>query len=715
MGPRPSDPTPDVSLDPEAIIAHELEAEDFLDLIYGTRPSWIDLPSKVGPYWVPFHLEWPSDATVSRRIDSCLRDSENLYYSVGQFAKRGRNIEDVLPLRWLWADLDEVHPSAAADFGGLLPTIAIETSPGRYQALWKLTKLVPPVVAEKVNQGLSYALDADKSGWDLTQVLRLPGTRNFKYPGGPAIRVLWYADDVEYDIREVWRAVRGAVPQMEWEANGLSGSGAGGAGAGIVPRRPISSRAKRLLGASVAEVVEGERSARLWELECLLAEAGLEAEEIYALVWPCAWNKWRGVASGDRRLRGDIRKAMAHVKRTAAAAGPSIGGPKGSVLKDQGVDQDADEEAGEETGEAKPDEAQERLPFIGYSSFMAMEMEDPKWLIEDIWTAGSHGIIGGEPKTNKTTIALAMGLSIASGKPFLGQYVVGVQGPVLMVQEENAPWMMQDRLRKIAAYYGLISTAETHTTVAEPGALGKMSLELDFPTDVPLKLLNNYGFDLAVEEHREMLEAEIDETRPVLLILDPLYLILGGADQNQVNTLVPFLKWLLQVRNEYGCAIAVLHHFRKQSNNGVAVRAGQRLMGNAILHGWVDSALYMEKLDDVRPGWVKVGLEKEFRSMAPQSSSALSISMGDPGSLEMTVEIEGHGVEQVIMDIVLNEPGVTVRQVAETTGMDKRTVLARVRGGSGGIEVVSGKKGRGHSHRLFPAGTTNGSAAGSKA
>jgi len=283
-----------------------------------------------------------------------------------------------------------------------------------------------------------------------------------------------------------------------------------------------------------------------------------------------------------------------------------------------------------------------------------------------------------------------------------------------MVQEENAPWMMQDRLRKIAAYYGLISTAETHTTVAGPGALGKTSLELDFPTDVPLKLLNNYGFDLAVEEHREMLEAEIDETRPVFVILDPLYLILGGADQNQVNTLVPFLKWLLQVRNEYGCAIAVLHHFRKQSNNGVAVRSGQRLMGNAILHGWVDSALYMEKLDDVRPGWVKVGLEKEFRSMAPQAASSLALSMGDPGSLEMKLEIEGHGVEQVIMDIVLNQPGVTVRQVSEAIGMDKRTVLARIRGGNGEIELVSGKKGRGHSHRLYVAGT-NGSKTGATA
>jgi hypothetical protein len=668
----------------------EWDAEDFLDLVWGERQGWVDIPAKVNQYWIPFHLHWPADEVVTRRIDSSLRDGENLYYSVAQFKRRGRNIEDTMSSKWLWADLDEVHPSAATALG-VLPTVAIESSPGRYQALWELDRWCSPAVTEKLNRGLTYALDADKGGWDLTQVLRLPGTRNFKYPDAPMVKVMWLHEDDPYDPREVWQIVKRAVPATELE----------GATSVVLPRRPLPRRARTLLRTPSDQVVEGERSARLWELECMLVEAGLTAEEIFGLVWPCAWNKWKGIASGDRRLKQDIRKALSHVSRKKAL-GAKESVEQSTDERPQGTGEDHDDAGPDDESQEEP---HERLPFIGYGSFMAMVMEDPKWLIEDIWTAQSHGIIGGEPKTNKTTIALALALSVASGQAFLGQHPVGVQGPVLMVQEENAPWMMQDRLRKIAAYYGLISKKEAHFRESSVGALGSTSLELDFPVDVPLKLLNNYGFDLAVEEHREMLEAEISEAKPVLVILDPLYLILGGADQNHVKELVPFLKWLLGIRNEHGCAIALIHHFRKEGQGGSVVRPGQRLMGNAIFHGWVDSALYMSALPEEREGWVRVGIEKEFRSMAPQKSMQMGITMGDPGSLEMSVELESHGVEDKILDIVLEEPGVTVNQISELLGLDKRTILARVRGGTSGIEVKTGKKGRGRSHQLYPAGS----------
>src|SRR4029077_17345333 len=131
---------------------------------------------------------------------------EDLYYSVAQFSQRGRKIEDVLPTRWLWADLDEVHPSSATALG-LMPTVAIESSPGRFQALWRLSREVSVATLEKLNRGLTYALDADKGGWDLTQVLRIPGTRNFKYEGAPLVRLLWINEET-YEPQGIWRVVR---------------------------------------------------------------------------------------------------------------------------------------------------------------------------------------------------------------------------------------------------------------------------------------------------------------------------------------------------------------------------------------------------------------------------------------------------------------------------------------------------------------------------
>src|SRR5262245_61213550 len=141
-----------------------MEAEDFLTWIWGEDDEgWVDLPAKVNGYWIPCPREWPpyDESQLSLRIDRCLYDEEDLYFSVAKFSKRGRNIEDVLPMAWLWADLDEVNPTVATKLG-LMPTVAVESSPGRYQAYWHLDRKYKPATIKRLNQALTYALGADK-------------------------------------------------------------------------------------------------------------------------------------------------------------------------------------------------------------------------------------------------------------------------------------------------------------------------------------------------------------------------------------------------------------------------------------------------------------------------------------------------------------------------------------------------------------------------
>jgi RecA-family ATPase len=305
-------------------------------------------------------------------------------------------------------------------------------------------------------------------------------------------------------------------------------------------------------------------------------------------------------------------------------------------------------------------------------------MEEPKWLIEDIWTAGSHGIIGGEPKTSKTTLALALALAVASGQPFLGRYAVGTQGPVLMVQEENAPWMMQDRMRKLAAHSGLISLEDARVQPASPGGLGSTVLSVDMPADVPFWLLNNYGFDLSIEEHRDMLEGYVEEIRPILVVLDPMYLIFGQADANNMADLQPFLKWVIQLRYTYGCAVAIVHHMGKKNDSTSGRRAGQRLIGSATLHGFTDSALYTSKLEDPREGWTRALIETEFRSMPPQPGIEMAWRFGDPGSLDMQLEVMKQDVSEMIAEIVSSRERVTVALLVKETGVGEKTIRRHI-------------------------------------
>lgn len=673
----------------------ELDCEEFLELVWGEDPGWVDLPAKVGEYWVPWYHDWEGDAelAITNRIDTCLRDRESLYFSVCKFSEKGRSIENVLPGEWLFADLDAVSPTVARN-DGLMPTLAWESSPGRFQALWHLDRELRPKVLEKLNRGLSYHLGADFGGWDLTQVLRLPGTRNFKYESAPPVTLMWAETGRIYNPREVWAVVKGSLPR-----EGLP------AGEDLRDAGPMPAIVKALLRAKPEDVVEGERSEKLWRIECALCESGWSEDAIFAVVCDSAWNKWRteGITSWERRLRADISKAARYVRAHSREHASELGGSEqASVVSGESEavdDLDLDSE---------PTDTQStlHLPWVGYSSFMAMRIDPPRWLVEDIWTAGSHGVIGGEPKTSKTTLTLGLGLAIASGKPFLGQYRVRTPGPVLLVQEENAQVDVQDKLQKLAWHSGLLRVGDVVTTPLGAGALGTQGVTLDFPDDVPLRLLNNWGFDLTDAEHREALEEEIQTLRPVALMMDPLYLMLPGVNLDKGYVVTPYLKWLLGLRNEYGCAVIVNHHMGKSSVENSGRRAGQRLMGSALFHGWVDCALYTSQVDltEDKPGWVGVHMEREFRSMQPQGSLDISMFFGKPGDID-TMEVlveQGKGLSQVIVDMVTKEPGTTARKVADALGIDIKVVVGRAR--DAGLEIVSRKHPKGMSYVLSPNG-----------
>jgi AAA domain/RepB DNA-primase N-terminal domain len=627
----------------------------FLQRVYDGNEGWVDLPTKVGGRWIPFYTEWPGNGMVARRVRASVRDHEDLYFSVICFSERGRRLDDALGSRWLWADLDHVHP-IACERVGLTPTICWQSSPGRFQALWELTKVLDPQSLADMNRLLTYALDADKGGWDLTQVLRVPGTRNHKYVGAPKVRVL-FDDGPIYGPKTLLKKLHKLVPvsaehdevqeyqpQLEW----------------VIP-----ARARALLRTPADQIVKGERSDRLWELECSLVEAGVPEKTIFELVWPCAWNKHAEVNTGDTQLRREISRAVRHVVQQSAnrkaqevadVPGAGTGESDQSVNGDMGLT------------------VARTLGPVVFAGFMTQAFASPRWLVEDIWTAESHGIIGGEPKTSKSTLALALGLSVASGRPFLGRFPVHTTGPVLVVQEENSDWVMQDRLSRIAASYGLISKGPPSKFAGDPGLLGSGQRLWDplFHDEVDLWLSNHTGFDLSSEDCREALVEDIERVRPVMVILDPLYLMLGDADENRAHELRPYLQWFLGLRYEFHLALAVVHHFRKAQKD-FHVRPGQQLMGSATLHGWVESSLYVEKLEsgDLDPRALSLRVTPEMRNMAPREPLDVTLRMGEPGDLEFSAEVRSADLQVDILSAV--GEGISVNELAGVLKVERPT------------------------------------------
>jgi hypothetical protein len=215
------------------------------------------------------------------------------------------------------------------------------------------------------------------------------------------------------------------------------------------------------------------------------------------------------------------------------------------------------------------------------------------WLIEGLWTAEAVGVIGGQPKSGKTTLALDMAVSVASASACLGTFPVHTSGPVLLYAAEESAATLRCRLQTITSLRGL-----------------------DFgQLDVRVIVTNSLRLDRSDDQVR--LEATVTLHRPALLILDPLIRI-HMADENASGDIAALLGYLRALQRKCGTAIALVHHVRKQVSSSTG--AGYSLRGSSDLYAWLDSFLYLRKNRD------QLTLSAEHRSAPPLGPLQLELS-----------------------------------------------------------------------------------------
>lgn len=566
---------------------------EFLELVWGVQTGYVFLPQK-GLEWDEGKAKkWPEDKLeIENEILS--NEKADQYYCPNLFSKPYRKKEYVKKLRWLYADLDRVNPRKIPK--SLTPTVLIQSSPGNYQALWRLKRAVSPDVHERLNRGLTYALGADRAGWDLTQVLRVPQTRNFKYPGKVRVKVKDQTDTKVSvgQIEKYLDKVSQNVPESQVPIPDL-----------LVPAESpeelkkkvwesLSQRGKLLLETKRIPDDTGKegRSGRLWELECLLLESGLEPEEVFVVLHGSVWNKFIGRHDGDLQLWREIQKA--NLQTGSLKVPPSSGLQR-----------------------AKP-------RVLDYSTILSSNISEPEWLIEDWWTMNSQGIIAGLPKSYKSLIALDMAFSVAAEVPFLGEHEVNPKGvgPVLIVQQENSLAFIKDRLFKVSTARGL------QKGKAEIQDDNQVVFEL--PPALPLMFYQNFAFDMTLEKDRQDVEEIVIKEGIKMIVFDPLYLLIGGADENHAKDMRPILTWLLSLRNKYNCSVVVVHHWGKGHSSKNIKQAGQRLLGSITLYGWLEAAVYLEA--SLTPAnQYEIIVEREFRERQSPPRTGYLLNMGDIG------------------------------------------------------------------------------------
>lgn len=622
--------------------------ERLLETIWGNRKGYVFLPHKditSNREWhetpgIPFDGELP-DLEIPERAD--------VYFCPVVFSKRKRRKEFALPTNVLWSDLDFANPNDCR----VRPSVAWESSPGRFQALWFLNREVPADEAAALSKRIAYTDGADKGGWDLTQVLRIPGTKNFKYKAAPTVKLLW-AKRSTYSPEEIQKrypAVNGeaAALDREWPEPDEQRIQSAIAGLSI----GLKSRIKR------STVLD--RSQEMQKLARDLIKADVHPDIVVHILQRLAYNKFNGRADEKKQLLHQVAQAEAAVQQQKKTK---------EAKKEEKV------KKGRDTADL------EQMAVHRWNDFLAIPTK-LKWLVEDSWVDGSVGFISGRSKSYKTWIALDMALSIVSGQPFLGQFPVKRTGPVIIVQEEDPMPVLQERLRLIGNTKKMLPHAEYDE--------GTKVLELNFP-DWPIYIINLQGFNLQAEERVDQVRKLIAQVDPVMVILDPLVVMLGSVDEYRASEVSSLLQTIKFWREEFGCNVAVVHHWNKGKSDA-GERGGQHMYGSFAFHAWLESALHVEPIVEEAEGRIDtVLIEREFKAAPSGRALKVRFHIDTVDKYIYEPQIEGNtesGHSAVLLDLITaSQSGMTTKDLVEQTGFSRSNVVEMA-----GKLVKSGKVG----------------------
>ncbi len=160
-------------IDANALMRHIFGDEPGLIAIFTARRSGSKLNERDTRFF-------PYPGRLDRAIEHAFAESDagrEAYFCAHLLNEERRVKENAAPALALWGDLD----GCPVPNGKLAPTAVVESSSDHYHLYWRLTEAIEPETAERLNERLTHAIGADKSGFDLTQLLRIPGTMNRKH------------------------------------------------------------------------------------------------------------------------------------------------------------------------------------------------------------------------------------------------------------------------------------------------------------------------------------------------------------------------------------------------------------------------------------------------------------------------------------------------------------------------------------------------------
>lgn len=301
-------------------VKHEIDTarRRFFEKIFGELEGFLCLSVKNQDKWVQKFFSYPKRLDEALKYINQMYVGRNVYFCPNLFDVEEKKKENVRWSKAIWADLDECKPAVVSP----TPSISLETSDGRYQAFWYLNASVLPEDAEDISRRIAYAyrgLGADTSGWDITQLLRVPLTYNAKYSDVSGLTVV--------------------IPLKEWSTGGFYSlndfahlpQAEGFEYMSEESAPTVTANSEEILARYNGQVSSdlmflfhhaptADWSKALWSLECGLLESGLTKEETFAVVRDASCNKYARDNRSQLSLWRDVCKAAQTINSKAKSA-----------------------------------------------------------------------------------------------------------------------------------------------------------------------------------------------------------------------------------------------------------------------------------------------------------------------------------------------------------------------------------------------------------
>lgn len=424
-------------------------AEQYLGRLFGTRAGHVAVAYKdKGQSWQESRFEWPKDKAKLLGWAEVHKDANIFVCPALRKSGHSRKKGDMLPTKWLWADVDfqavpadklaEVH-TRIADLGSY---IVASGSGDNAHVYVELDRPVEHADFIKLNTGLRDYLYGDDKQAD-NSLLRLPGTTNWKTDAGSPVAVRGGNDKKTSKAallkRRQFRDAKPAADAVEtdWsfvEVEGLS--------------RRLMRKVK--MSAEEASGRYGSRHDAVWGITKDLRRAGMGPDEIHSLMdtFPPAMSKAADENGYD--VHADVDRCLARIAQTEAEI---------ESIEDATDDDEMPEISDEEHRADLINEGVERElirrevrrhadsleALAGYteppadvsyclSDALSMPPAPVQYLIDGLCSATATVVITGQYKSGKTHLMVSSLISaLVDGEPFLGAKQVHVpEGGVIL-------------------------------------------------------------------------------------------------------------------------------------------------------------------------------------------------------------------------------------------------------------------------------------------